>query len=408
MSVETVDIIDDFKWFVDSIFDEAIMKEGSDIHIEPWKNVLYIRYRIDWDIRLFYEIETKGSPENQSNLLTRIKIMAQLKIDESRIPQDWQISYKYKDAKTNKKEEVDMRVSTFPVLNGEKIVIRLLRKDVKLLNINSLGFLQLNLKLINKALKYKEGLVLVSGPTGSWKTTTLYAMLNSFNPMEHNISTLEDPVEYKMEWINQSQVRSEIWYDFSNGLRTLLRQDPDIILVWEIRDRETAKLAIEAALTWHLVFGTIHANRWSWVIERLVNMWIDAYLIASSLRMILSQRLVKKLCSCGKEIELDNDQIAIFRDWLGHIRDSVGGNLHYREKVGCDNCLWMGYDKRLWLHETILFDKDIRKLINVNIDEKQWQDTIRNKNFLTLYQDGLLKAANGLTDLEQILPYKDV
>ncbi len=408
MTVESIEIIDDFKGFVDSIFDEAILKEASDIHIEPWKDILYIRYRVDGDIRLFYEIDTKWAPENQNNLLTRIKIMSQLKIDENRIPQDGQIVYMYSDNKTNKKEEVDMRVSTFPTLYWEKIVIRLLRKDAKLLNLSSLWFLQLNLKLINKALKYKEGLVLVSGPTGSWKTTTLYAMLNSFNPMEYNISTLEDPVEYKIEWINQSQVRSEIWYDFSNWLRTLLRQDPDIILVWEIRDRETAKLAIEAALTWHLVFGTIHANRWAWVIERLVNMWIDAYLIASSLKMILSQRLVKKMCSCARSVEPDSEQIEIFRTWLGPIRDSVWANINYKEKVGCEKCQWIGYNKRLWLHETILFDKDIRKLINVNIDAKIWQDTIRNKQFLSLYQDGLLKAANWLTDLEQVLPYKEV
>lgn len=403
MQTKTIDIIDDFRWFLDKVFDDAIQKWASDIHFEPQKESVAIRFRVDWELFELYRLWFS----NKDNLTTRIKILARLKIDENRIPQDGQIVYSYRQ--WTEPEDIDMRVSTFPTLYWEKVVIRILKKDMKLLNIDSLGFFQLNLKLIKKSLTFKEWLILVWGSTWSWKTTTLYAILNHFNPQKYNICTLEDPIEYKLAWINQSQINSEIWYTFSSWLRTLLRQDPDIVLVWEIRDAETAKLAIEASMTWHLVLGTIHANRWTWIVERLVNMGIEPYLIASSLKMIVSQRLVKKVCKCWqKKTQLDPEEEKIFREWLWPIWESVKPNLNFRQKVGCDACFGSWYSWRIWLHEVALIDQDYSKLISKDINARVWDDITQGKWYLSLYQDWLLKAAYWFTDLSQVLPYKDL
>lgn len=398
MEIQVIDIIDNYREFVDDVFNHAIRVNASDIHFEPQKDFFAIRFRIDWEIYMFYKIDNT----NRDNLLTRVKIMASLKIDETRIPQDWQIVY----AKEN--EDIDMRVSTFPVLNWEKIVIRILKKDINLLNINSLWFLQLNLNLIKKALSMKEWLILVSGPTGSWKTTTLYSMLNSYDPDKYNISTLEDPVEYKLPWINQSHVRSDIWYTFSNWLRTLLRQDPDIILVWEIRDKETAKLAIEASLTWHLVFGTIHSTRWIWVIERLINMWIEPYLLASALKLIISQRLVKKLCKCAEKKLVDEDLEKVFKDWLWGIWDSVKPSFNWKTAKWCEKCMNIWYAWRLWIHEVVLFDSEFWRVVANWLDKNAWDNQMMKKWYLNIYQDWLLKVSSGFTDVTQVLPYKDM
>ncbi len=404
MEIKFIDHIDDFKEFINDLFDEAIWMWVSDIHIEVLKEKVIIRYRIDGDIHQFYNIWY----ENKDNLITRIKILAQLKIDESRLPQDWQIVYSYENEKSSS-EDIDMRISTFPTIHWEKIVVRLLRKDMNLLNLDRLWFTQYNLNSIKKVLWLKEWLILLWWATWSGKTTTLYSMLNSFNPFKYNICTLEDPIEYKIEWINQSQVKSEIWYDFSSWLRTLLRQDPDIILVWEIRDKETAKLAIEASMTWHLVFGTIHANKWIWVVERLLNMWIDPYLIASSLKMILSQRLVKKTCSCAIESsELNPDYERIFKDGIPHIWDSIKSNIKIKTPSWCENCLNSWYKWRLWLYELVVIDDDISRLISAWLDSSKRYELSREKGMMTAYQDGLLKSAYWLTDINQILPYKDL
>lgn len=394
--MKKIDIIDNMKAFVDELFDEGISLWASDIHIEPKKDSIVVRYRVDGELHLSYDI----SNTNKDNLLTRIKIMGQLKIDENRKPQDGQIVY------TKDGEDVDLRVSTFPTIYGEKIVVRILRKDQALLNINSLGFLQINLNLIKQSLNLKEGLILVSWPTGSWKTTTLYSLLNSFDPAKFNISTLEDPVEYKIEWINQSQVKPEIGYTFTEWLKTLLRQDPDVILVWEIRDRETAKLAIEASLTWHIVLWTIHANRWLWVAERLINMWIEPYLVASSLKLIISQRLAKKIHKCAKTKSIDANDEKILSDGLSDIWWSIKSSAALKEPIGCPDCLNSWYRGRIWLHEVIRLDNDFSKIILWGLDKQAWEKLMHDKGFLTLYQDWLLKAASWLTDLKQILPFK--
>ncbi len=397
-----IKVIDDFRYFVDDLFSDAIKKGASDIHIEPHKDKLIIRYRIDGDLYHIYTIDKS----NQENLIARIKILARLKIDEKRLPQDGQIVFQYREGMNI--EDVDMRVSTFPTLYGEKIVLRILRKDMSLLNLDKLGFLSVNLNLIKKAMKFKEGLVLVSWPTGSGKTTTLYAMLNYFNPMEYNISTLEDPVEYKLEGVAQSQVNHEIGYTFANWLKTLLRQDPDIILVWEIRDYETAKLAVEASLTWHLVFGTIHANQWVGVVERLINMWVDKYLVASSLKMILAQRLVKKLCSCAVPAEMDAETQQIFKEGLGDIYEELKPNASFKVPKWCDKCLGSWFKWRVGLHEVVLIDQDFSKLISTQVTADKWEEVRKSKGYLSLYQDGLIKVLLWITNLQQVLPYKSL
>ncbi|MEF2175417.1 MAG: GspE/PulE family protein [Candidatus Absconditabacteria bacterium] len=396
MSLEKIESIDNFKEFLDTVFIGAMDKRASDIHIEPQKDNLTIRFRIDGDLHTFYEI----GAQNKENLLTRIKILAQLKIDESRIPQDGQIVYPLNG------DDVDMRVSTFPIIHGEKIVIRILKKDFSLLDINQLGFLQYNLKIIKKALKLKEGLILVAGPTGSGKTTTLYALLNHFNPADHNISTLEDPVEYKLRGINQSHIKSEIGYTFSVGLKTLLRQDPDIILVGEIRDKETAMLAVEASLTGHLVLGTIHANAGIGVVERLVNMGIEPYLVASSLKLILAQRLVKKLCTCSVQKEIEQEKIEFFQKDLGGIWDQVKNNLNLRSPVGCEECVNTGYRGRVGIHEVIPIDSDFARLIVGGLDRRDWDRLMVEKSLISIYQDGLLKTLIGITEDKLVLAYK--
>ncbi len=402
VKVKEINIIDDYKEFIDNLLTDAIVKWASDIHIEPHKDAIWIRYRIDGDLFPVYKLWL----DNKDNLTARIKILSKLKIDEKRLPQDGQIVFKFDNWK--EVEDVDLRVSTFPTLYWEKVVIRVLRKDMSLLNLNNLGFLNVNLNLIKKALNSKEGLILVSWPTWSWKTTTLYAMLNWFDRFKYNISTLEDPIEYKLEGINQSQVNPDIWYTFAAWLRTLLRQDPDIILVWEIRDKETAKLAIEASLTWHLVLGTIHANRWAWVIERLVNMGIDRYLIASSLKMVLSQRLVKKICgNCAVNIDITEDEEKIFQKYLGPLWESLKEKVNFRKWKWCKMCLNTGYKWRLWLHEVVLIDSDFAELISKEFSLRQWEDLMEMKGYLTLFKDWLIKVIFGQTTLEQVLVYKD-
>lgn len=404
MRVRQINMIDDFKQFVDDIMNEAINVWASDIHVEPQKDEVQLRYRIDWEIYKTYSINV----ENKNNLIARIKILAQLKIDETRRPQDGQIVHSYLNPNTQETEDIDVRISTFPTVFGEKIVLRILRKDENLLNLNSLGFMQYNLKLIKQALSLKEGLILVSWGTWSGKTTTLYSMLNSFTRESYNISTLEDPIEYKLPGINQSQVKPEIDYTFSTGLKTLLRQDPDVILVGEIRDRETAKLAIDASMTGHLVLWTIHSNKWSWAVERLLNMWIEPYLVFSSLKLVISQRLVKKVCPyCGQlRTEISEEDENLFKDWLWPIWDSIKSSLNLKKPVGCHNCLNLWFSWRMWIHEVIMLDNDFRRVIKEDMDSVEWDYMCQHKGYLSLYQDALIKAAYWFIDLGHALQVK--
>lgn len=279
------DIVD----YTNGLFDFALETDSSDIHIEPSKDFITVRFRQSGDF-LFVD---KISHEEYAKLLSRMKILANMRIDEKYKPQDGKISF------TSEKmsgELIDIRVSIMPIVDGEKIVMRILRQNTDMLSLEKLDFLDANLEKIRTSLASKYGMILVAGPTGSGKSTTLFSMLQSFDPLEHNITTLEDPVEYNIPHINQTQVKPQIGFDFATGLRSLVRQDPDIIMVGEIRDKETATLSIEAALTGHLVLSTIHTNSAAGTIQRLINMNIEPFLISSALKMIISQRLVKRLC----------------------------------------------------------------------------------------------------------------
>ena len=278
--------IPDIVIFVNELFDNAILENISDIHIENTKDFLLVRFRKDWD----FIINNKISLEHVSTIITRLKVLAKVKIDETKKPQDWKIAYTSEKAN----QTVDIRLSTLPTVYWEKIVMRILKQDSNLINLDSIWLLDMNLEKVKNVLKSKYWIILVAWPTWSWKSTTLFSVLKDFDPLQYNISTLEDPVEYNIDYINQSQIKPEIWYTFASWLRSLVRQDPDIIMVWEIRDKETALLSIEAALTWHLVLSTIHTNSATATIQRLINMWIEPFLIASALKMVISQRLVKK------------------------------------------------------------------------------------------------------------------
>ena len=260
-SIKITKEIPDIITFINDLFDEAINQNISDIHIESTKNFLLIRFRQDWD----FILKDKISEENISTIITRLKVLAKLKIDEAKKPQDWKIVY----TSEKNQETIDIRVSTLPTIYWEKIVMRVLRQDDSMINLNSIWLLEMNLEKVKEVLKSKYGIILVAWPTWSGKSTTLFSILKNFNPLEYNISTLEDPVEYNIDFVNQSQIKPEIWYTFASWLRSLVRQDPDIIMVWEIRDKETASLSIEAALTWHMVLSTIHTNSAPATIQRL-------------------------------------------------------------------------------------------------------------------------------------------
>ena len=305
-----IDIVD----YVNNMFRTAIDMWASDIHVEPTEDFILIRFRKDWDFLIIDKVDK----EFTSAVVTRLKVLSRIKIDENKKPQDWKIIYFYEKEKVN----IDIRLSTLPTKFWEKVVMRILKQDTSLINIQALGLIDINLEKLKEALRSTYWIILVAWPTGSWKSTTLFGILKNFNPLEFNISTLEDPIEYNIDYVNQSQVKSEIGYTFASGLRSLVRQDPDIIMVWEIRDKETATLAVEAALTWHLVLSTIHTNSASATIQRLINMWVEPFLLASAMKMVVSQRLWKRLCPhCKEKTELSEIQKAKVIEYLAPISE---------------------------------------------------------------------------------------
>ena len=390
------DIVD----FINDLFDSAITQNVSDIHIETNKEYLLIRFRQDWD----FVIRQKIAQEHISTIITRLKVLAKVKIDENKKPQDGKIVY-HSD-KLN--QTIDIRTSTLPTIYGEKVVMRVLRQDGANISLDTLGLIDINLEKVREVLKSKYGIILVAGPTGSGKSTTLFSILKNFNPLEYNISTLEDPVEYNIDFVNQSQIKPEIWYTFASGLRSLVRQDPDIIMVWEIRDKETASLSIEAALTWHLVLSTIHTNSASATIQRLINMGIEPFLIASAVKMVISQRLVKRVCPhCKKAHHLDEQLKIKVNNELKDIMDEEEINhLVFYKGSGCEKCKNTGYAGRLWVHEVLVLGNYMEKSI-LNMDSaSEIENIAKNNGMITIVQDALLKAAMWDTTLEEALKLK--
>ncbi|MCM8773789.1 MAG: Flp pilus assembly complex ATPase component TadA [Candidatus Omnitrophica bacterium] len=369
---------------VDLILHQAIESNASDIHIEPQRNKISLRYRIDG---ILYEI-TPPSKSMQLALISRIKLLSKMNIAEKRLPQDGGFVVNFNN------KLIDLRVSTMPTIYGEKVVIRILDKARLPLDLSKLGFLPQEISLLKKGLNFPYGLVFITGPTGSGKTTTLYSAINELNDASKNILTVEDPVEFHLDRVNQVQVKPEIGLTFANVLRSFLRQDPDIILVGEVRDLETAEICVRAALTGHLVLSTLHTNTAADSIVRLVDMGIPHYLIAASLRLVAAQRLVRVLCSCKEPYEVKDLSI------LKGIKLSTP--VVYRAK-GCSNCNFIGYKGRSIITEVILVDEEIREAIYKNYPPEKLLAIAKKKGTLSLLESGLIRVAEGITSLEEVL-----
>ncbi len=375
--------------FVNSIIADAVRKQASDIHVEPAEKVFRVRFRVDGTLQ---EV-VKQPAKMKSAIISRLKIMAELDISEKRIPQDGRIKVRV-DNKT-----IDIRVSSLPTIFGEKVVLRILDKGNLALDLARFGFEENALKNFVKAIEAPYGMVLVTGPTGSGKTTTLYSALNRINKPDVNIMTVEDPVEYNLECINQVQVHEEIGLTFAKALRAFLRQDPNIIMVGEIRDSETASIATKAALTGHLVLSTVHTNDAPSTINRLVDMGVEPFLVAASVNLILAQRLVRRICSkCKGEIEIHNEAL---RE-LG-IEQAEARNIKFYKGRGCSNCSNTGYSGRQGIFEVMPISPTIRRMILDRASVDQIKKQAISEGMLTLRQDALLKLKAGSTTVEEVL-----
>ena len=373
---------------VDNIITKAINEKASDIHIEPEENLLRIRFRIDG---ILHEIITLNKIL-YSPVISRIKIMADLNIAEKRLPQDG----RFKANLQNK--DVDFRVSTMPTIYGEKVVLRILDKSTELLELNNLGIDKENLETYKSIIDKPNGIVLISGPTGSGKTTTLYATLNFLNSMEKNIITVEDPVEYKFRLINQVQVDEKIGLTFASALRSILRQDPDIIMIGEIRDKETAEIAIQASLTGHLVLSTIHTNDAVSSVTRLVDMGIDPFLVSASVIGVASQRLVRKICyNCKTSYKLEKE----FLENKGFDSDEESIELFWGS--GCEICGHTGYKGRAAIFEALTITPEIKDAINRKESAATIQKIALSQGFKPMYNSGLELVKQGITTIEEVM-----
>lgn len=372
---------------VNHIISEAIESRASDIHLEPFEEDLFLRYRIDG---ILHEMESP--PKRLSSAITtRIKIMSKLDISERRLPQDGRIKLKILG------KDIDMRVSTLPTLHGESVVMRILDRGNMVLDLSQMGFPERELKLIESLIKKPYGKLLVTGPTGSGKTTTLYAALSQINTPDRKIITIEDPVEYQMRGINQIHVKSQIGLNFADGLRSIVRQDPDVIMVGEIRDPETADISIQAALTGHLVFSTVHTNDAAGAVTRLLDMGVENFLISSALLGVLAQRLVRVICpKCKVEASLT----PTLKAEMGILQKE---NVTVYQGKGCKACSKTGFKGRCGIYELLIIDDSIRELILKNSTAQAICGQARKNGMRTLREDGWDKVAKGITTVEEIL-----
>ncbi|MBF0395879.1 MAG: type II secretion system ATPase GspE [Desulfobacterales bacterium] len=391
---DTADLLDDTSdapiiKLVNHVISQSVKERASDIHIEPYQNGFKVRYRVDG---ILYDLLTPPK-WIQSALISRIKVMSKLNIAEKRLPQDGRFDVKIGD------QGIDVRVSTLPTSFGERVVMRLLNKSGKLFKLSDFGLSPEKINLIETLIKSPNGIILVTGPTGSGKTTTLYAMLTTINTPDINIITIEDPVEYQIPGISQIQVNSKIELTFARGLRSIVRQDPDVILVGEIRDQETAEIAVQSALTGHLVFSTLHTNDSASAITRLVDIGIEPFLISSSLIAVLAQRLIRLLCPDCKAAYIP-DKIAL--EVLG-ITSEVAENINIYNAKGCQKCFNTGYRGRRGVFEILLMDNNLKSLILKTFDSNQIKQEALNQNMITLHQDGIQKILEGITTIEEVL-----
>lgn len=374
---------------VNHILFQAVKREASDIHVEPYEKEVRVRYRIDGVM-----FAALNPPKRiQSALISRLKIMANLNIAEKRKPQDGRIEIKVAG------KEIDIRVSVLPVVHGERVVMRLLDKSKTFVKLESLGFSKRDFTVLEHSIVQPNGIILVSGPTGSGKTTTLYAILSRVNSSEVNLITVEDPVEYQIQGINQVQVNEKIGLTFASALRSILRQDPDIVMIGEARDSETVSIAVQASLTGHLVFSTIHTNSAPATITRLLDMGIEPFLIASSITAILAQRLVRKLCDACKQVYTPD--ASALRS-VGIAADDAKKIVFYRA-VGCIKCMNSGYSGRIPIFEIMAMSPAIAQLVVARADALKIKEQAMADGMTLLVQDGIAKIEQGITTIEEVL-----
>lgn len=394
-------IAGDIPGMIDSAMQYALENNASDIHIEPMRNLIRIRIRTDGELQVIVEYPANLHP----GVTSKIKIMSNLKIDETRVPQDGRITTFIGE------KEVDMRVSTLPTPNGEKVVMRVVDKSKKIPTLADLGFVGSNYKKFLRTIKEPNGIVLTSGPTGSGKTTTMYSAMTVLNKPGVNIMTFEDPIENQMEGLNQSQIRSDIGYTFANGLRTALRQDPDIIMVGEIRDKETIDIAIEASLTGHLVLSTIHTNSAIETVTRILNMGVEDFLLVAAVNLIIAQRLARRLCPhCKKEQILSADAkqnvqeaFSVFKPYEGLDMNLFKNPKFYTANPeGCEHCQGKGYKGRIGMYEVLEITESIKQGIMKGVPAFELEKIAKQSGMVSLEQDGIIKAMQGLTSLEEV------
>lgn len=390
---ETADLLDDTSdapviKLMNLILSRAVKERASDIHMEPYQNAFIVRYRIDGVL-----YNTLNLPKRiQSALISRVKVMASLNIAEKRLPQDGRIDIRIGD------KEVDIRVSVIPTAFGERTVLRLLDKAGAIFRLEDLGIDEERFHVFNDLIRSPHGIILVTGPTGSGKTTTLYGALTTINNPDINIITIEDPVEYQMNGIGQIQVNPKIDLTFARGLRSIVRQDPDVILVGEIRDRETAEIAIQSSLTGHLVFSTLHTNDAASAITRITDMGIEPFLVSSSVIAVIAQRLVRVLCPECREAYVP-DEAALAK--IGTAPSELEGYTIYRS-VGCPACMNTGFRGRSAIFEMMIFDDELKKLILTTSDSNQIRAAAVNAGMVTLLGDGIRKIKEGVTTIEEV------
>lgn len=385
---------------VSVILRHAIEGRASDVHIEPFEDKMRIRYRVDGILYSSLFLDKKLLP----SVVSRIKILSSLRIDESRIPQDGRFRVKISG------RQIDFRVATFPTAQGEKIALRVLDPEKAIISMDNLGIVGRNYEFLEKASRSPYGMILFCGPTGSGKTTSQYAILRELNNEGVNIVTLEDPVEYWISGVNQSQVRPDIGYDFASGIREVVRQDPDIVMVGEIRDQETASLATHAALTGHLVLSTLHTNDSIGTIPRLIDLGVEKFLIPASLRASVSQRLIRKLCpDCKKKVKANPEQETIVRNAIESMppeekaKIDLSDGVYLYEAQGCSTCNQKGTKGRIGIFEVLQMTKELEVIILETPSEINIREEAKRQGMITMLQDGVMKALDGLVSLEEVI-----
>lgn len=374
----------------------ALVLWSSDIHYECYEDKVWIRFRIDWVLVDIFSLSYK----EYKLMLERLKYSANLKLNIINLPQDW----KYKIKIDNK--QIDIRVSLLPAKYGENAVCRLLDSEKSIVSFDDLWFFWTAKRIVEKTLDKKNGMILVTWPTWSWKTTTLYTMLSKLNTRDKKIITLEDPIEYEMPWVIQTEVNEKVWFTFEAWLKAILRQDPDIVMVWEIRDSETLYTAVNASLTWHLVLSTLHTKSASETIDRLISMWLKPYIMASALDVIIAQRLVRKICPhCKKEKEKTTQEIALIKAMMEEIdmKWLWTDNIKLYEWTWCEQCNNSWFKWRVWIYEIIHINDSIRDLIRWSQKSEEIIAAAKETWFIAMKEDWILKAIKGYTTIEEVL-----